>query len=102
MRVYGKLSLLLAITLIYQYAQSYSFSIAKGHGINGWSHPHKLGLKISMAQIEVSMPALSSTMKEGKIVAWSKSIGDKVEVGDVLMVVESDKADMDVEAFEEG
>ena len=52
--------------------------------------------------IMIDMPALSSTMKEGKIVAWSKNIGDKVEVGDVLMVVESDKADMDVEAFEEG
>ena len=48
------------------------------------------------------MPALSSTMKEGKIVAWNKQVGDKVDIGDVLMVVESDKADMDVEAFEEG
>ena len=55
-----------------------------------------------MGAIEVAMPALSSTMKEGKIVAWSKNVGDKVEVGDVLMIVESDKADMDVEAFEEG
>lgn len=44
------------------------------------------------------MPALSSTMKEGKIVAWSKKVGEKVSVGDVLLVVESDKADMDVEA----
>ena len=50
----------------------------------------------------VLMPALSSTMKEGKIVQWTKSVGDKVESGDVMMVVESDKADMDVEAFEEG
>ena len=55
-----------------------------------------------MATTEVAMPALSSTMKEGKIVAWNKAVGDKVEIGDVLMVVESDKADMDVEAFEEG
>jgi pyruvate dehydrogenase E2 component (dihydrolipoamide acetyltransferase) len=43
------------------------------------------------------MPALSSTMKEGKIVSWMKKIGEKVSVGDVLLVVESDKADMDVE-----
>merc|ERR1719453_1538805 len=50
----------------------------------------------------VDMPALSSTMKEGKIVSWNKQVGDKVEVGDVLMVVESDKADMDVEAFSDG
>jgi pyruvate dehydrogenase E2 component (dihydrolipoamide acetyltransferase) len=48
------------------------------------------------------MPALSSTMKEGKIVAWNKKIGDKINSGDVLLVVESDKADMDVESFEEG
>lgn len=51
---------------------------------------------------EIKMPALSSTMKEGKIVAWSKNVGDKVSSGDVLLVVESDKADMDVESFEDG
>ncbi|CAM9975281.1 unnamed protein product, partial [Discosporangium mesarthrocarpum] len=48
------------------------------------------------------MPALSSTMEEGKIVEWLKEVGDRVEVGDPLMVVESDKADMEVESFEEG
>ncbi|MBW4621984.1 MAG: 2-oxo acid dehydrogenase subunit E2 [Cyanosarcina radialis HA8281-LM2] len=48
---------------------------------------------------EVFMPALSSTMTEGKIVSWMKSPGDKVEKGETLLVVESDKADMDVEAF---
>ena len=57
---------------------------------------------LQMAAIEVAMPALSSTMKEGKIVAWNKKVGDRVEVGDILMVVESDKADMDVESFESG
>ncbi|KAJ1442967.1 2-oxoacid dehydrogenases acyltransferase-domain-containing protein [Ochromonadaceae sp. CCMP2298] len=41
-------------------------------------------------------------MKEGKIVSWNKKVGDKVSSGDVLLVVESDKADMDVESFEEG
>ncbi|MBC8122674.1 MAG: 2-oxo acid dehydrogenase subunit E2 [Gemmatimonadaceae bacterium] len=51
---------------------------------------------------EVSMPALSSTMTEGKIVTWKKSVGDRVERGDILLVVESDKADMDVESLEEG
>ena len=48
------------------------------------------------------MPALSSTMTEGKVVSWLKAVGDFVEAGDALMVVESDKADMDVESFEEG
>ena len=51
---------------------------------------------------EVFMPALSSTMKEGKIVSWLKSEGDEIETGEAIMVVESDKADMDVEAFEDG
>jgi pyruvate dehydrogenase E2 component (dihydrolipoamide acetyltransferase) len=51
---------------------------------------------------EVFMPALSSTMTEGKIVTWAKSAGDKVEKGETVVVVESDKADMDVESFYEG
>lgn len=51
---------------------------------------------------EVFMPALSSTMTEGKIVSWEKSPGDKVEKGETVVIVESDKADMDVESFHEG
>ena len=51
---------------------------------------------------EVFMPALSSTMKEGKVVSWLKAEGDEIEAGEAIMVVESDKADMDVEAFEDG
>ncbi len=51
---------------------------------------------------EVFMPALSSTMTEGKIVSWTKAPGDKVEKGETVVVVESDKADMDVESFYEG
>lgn len=51
---------------------------------------------------EVFMPALSSTMTEGKIVSWIKSPGDRVEKGETVVVVESDKADMDVESFYEG
>jgi pyruvate dehydrogenase E2 component (dihydrolipoamide acetyltransferase) len=55
-----------------------------------------------MAIREVFMPALSSTMTEGKIVSWQKSPGDKVEKGETVVVVESDKADMDVETFYAG
>lgn len=51
---------------------------------------------------EVFMPALSSTMETGKIVQWLKQPGDLVKKGEPVMVVESDKADMDVESFEEG
>jgi pyruvate dehydrogenase E2 component (dihydrolipoamide acetyltransferase) len=51
---------------------------------------------------DIFMPALSSTMTEGKIISWAKSPGDKVEKGETVVVVESDKADMDVESFYEG
>ncbi|MEA5535513.1 dihydrolipoamide acetyltransferase family protein [Crocosphaera sp. XPORK-15E] len=51
---------------------------------------------------DIFMPALSSTMTEGKIVSWVKSPGDKVAKGETVVVVESDKADMDVESFYEG
>ncbi|MCF2972449.1 2-oxo acid dehydrogenase subunit E2 [Synechococcus sp. Nb3U1] len=51
---------------------------------------------------EVSMPALSSTMEMGKIVSWLKQPGDRVEKGENILVVESDKADMDVESFYAG
>ncbi|MEN9206121.1 MAG: dihydrolipoamide acetyltransferase family protein [Thermostichales cyanobacterium DRC_bins_46] len=51
---------------------------------------------------EVPMPALSSTMESGKIVTWLKQVGERVEKGENLLVVESDKADMDVESFHSG
>ncbi len=51
---------------------------------------------------DIFMPALSSTMTEGKIVEWVKSPGDKVAKNETVVVVESDKADMDVETFNEG
>ncbi|KAI6689648.1 hypothetical protein NL676_026476 [Syzygium grande] len=51
---------------------------------------------------EIFMPALSSTMTEGKIVSWVKSEGDRLARGESVVVVESDKADMDVETFYDG
>ncbi|KAL3510810.1 hypothetical protein ACH5RR_030211 [Cinchona calisaya] len=51
---------------------------------------------------EIFMPALSSTMTEGKIVSWVKSEGDVLSKGEAVVVVESDKADMDVETFYDG
>ena len=55
-----------------------------------------------MATHDIFMPALSSTMTEGKIVEWLKQPGDKVGRGESVLVVESDKADMDVESFQDG
>lgn len=51
---------------------------------------------IKVESTETFMPALSSTMSKGKVVEWLKQPGDYVEAGEALMVVESDKADMDV------
>ncbi|MEB3348464.1 MAG: dihydrolipoamide acetyltransferase family protein [Cyanobacteriota bacterium] len=55
-----------------------------------------------MATHDIFMPALSSTMTEGKIVEWLKKPGDPISRGESVLVVESDKADMDVESFQDG
>lgn len=52
--------------------------------------------------IEVLMPRLSDTMEEGKILKWLKKVGDKIEVGDIIAEVETDKADMEMEALDAG
>lgn len=48
------------------------------------------------------MPKLSDTMTEGKLVKWRKKVGDKIAPGDVIAEVETDKATMEMEAFDEG
>lgn len=50
----------------------------------------------------IKMPRLSDTMTEGVIKAWNKKVGDSVKPGDVLAEVETDKATMDLEAYEDG
>ncbi len=50
----------------------------------------------------IRMPKMSDTMTEGTIVAWHKKEGDTVKSGDILAEVETDKATMDLEAYEEG
>ena len=50
----------------------------------------------------IKMPQLSDTMHEGVVVSWEKNLGDKVERGDIVATVETDKAIMDVEVFREG
>jgi len=52
--------------------------------------------------IAIEMPKLSDTMTEGTLVKWIKKVGDTVAVGDVLAEVETDKATMEMEAFDEG
>lgn len=48
------------------------------------------------------MPRLSDTMVEGVIISWSKKVGDKIKPGDVLAEVETDKATMELESYNEG
>ncbi len=52
--------------------------------------------------IKIQMPKLSDTMDTGRIIKWLKKEGDKVAPGDVLAEVETDKANMDMEAYDEG
>lgn len=52
--------------------------------------------------IQILMPALSPTMTEGNLVKWHKKEGDRIEIGDILAEIETDKATMEVESVEEG
>ena len=51
---------------------------------------------------EIRLPALGQTSDEMEIVSWYKSIGDRVEIAEPLLCVETDKAQVDVESAEEG
>ena len=94
-----RLGVALCTLLALHYDRTNAFSVVR--------QPVSFGNSISATQLfaegsSILMPALSSTMKEGKVVSWLKSEGDPIEAGEAIMVVESDKADMDVEAFEDG
>ena len=50
----------------------------------------------------INMPRLSDTMEEGVVAKWLKNVGDKIEEGDILAEIETDKATMEFESFYEG
>lgn len=52
--------------------------------------------------VVVNMPRLSDTMEEGTVAKWLKSVGDTIEEGDILAEIETDKATMEFESFNEG
>ena len=54
-----------------------------------------------MAEV-IKMPRLSDTMEEGVVAQWLKKVGDKVSEGDILAEIETDKATMEFESFQEG
>ncbi|MGW5380041.1 dihydrolipoamide acetyltransferase family protein [Nocardia sp. NPDC003999] len=51
---------------------------------------------------EITMPRLSDTMEEGVVVSWLKQVGDPVEQGEILAEIETDKALMELEAYDSG
>ena len=52
--------------------------------------------------VDVTMPKLSDTMEEGKILKWLKHPGERVTIGEIIAEVETDKANMELEAYDEG
>ncbi|MBC2846521.1 pyruvate dehydrogenase complex dihydrolipoamide acetyltransferase [Winogradskyella flava] len=54
-----------------------------------------------MAEV-INMPRLSDTMEEGTVATWLKKVGDRIEEGDILAEIETDKATMEFESFNEG
>jgi pyruvate dehydrogenase E2 component (dihydrolipoamide acetyltransferase) len=52
-----------------------------------------------MAVSKVVMPKLSEAMETGKIIKWLKKEGDRIQGGDILAEIETDKADVEMEAF---
>ena len=52
--------------------------------------------------IEITMPRLSDTMEAGTVLRWHVNIGDEVSAGDVLADIETDKATMELQSFDDG
>ena len=52
--------------------------------------------------VNIEMPKLSDTMTEGTLLKWHKKVGDSVEIGEILAEIETDKATMEMEAFDDG
>ena len=59
-------------------------------------------IPIKNMSVNIEMPKLSDTMTEGTLIKWHKQIGDTVEIGDILAEIETDKATMEMEAFDDG
>ncbi|KAF2823268.1 hypothetical protein CC86DRAFT_372286 [Ophiobolus disseminans] len=70
----------------------------RNHGARRAFHP----AQASLAAQNLNMPALSPTMTEGNIATWKIKEGDSFSAGDVLLEIETDKAQMDVEAQDDG
>ncbi|XP_031407606.1 dihydrolipoyllysine-residue acetyltransferase component 1 of pyruvate dehydrogenase complex, mitochondrial isoform X1 [Punica granatum] len=87
-------------------SRSSSFPISTGACDNLLKHKLQIGVRFFSAgdvpHTVLGMPALSPTMNQGNIAKWRKKEGDKIEVGDVLCEIETDKATLEFESLEEG
>jgi len=54
-----------------------------------------------MAEV-IKMPKMSDTMTDGVLAKWHKKVGDKIKSGDVIAEIETDKATMDFESYQDG
>jgi pyruvate dehydrogenase E2 component (dihydrolipoyllysine-residue acetyltransferase) len=66
------------------------------------SAPEPAPASLYPEHIELGMPALSPTMDKGNVVEWKKSVGEQIVVGEVIAVIETDKATIDLEATDDG
>jgi hypothetical protein len=55
-----------------------------------------------MASTAISMPSLGMTMEEGRVVEWRVAIGERVEKGEILLVIESEKSEVEIESIATG
>ncbi len=92
-------SLLEEIKSEHREEQGKEIKVSKSEG----SNDEKIELDTSDIQATViTMPKMSDTMTEGTISKWIKKVGEKVESGDILAEVETDKATMELEAYDDG
>jgi len=69
---------------------------------NSEETPEIINENVNLNYKVVTMPRLSDTMEEGTVSSWLVSIGDKIKEGDILAEIETDKATMEFESFQEG
>lgn len=76
--------------------------ISKEEAVTESKPETKEDTKLPKGVVVVTMPRLSDTMTEGTVATWLKKVGDKVNEGDILAEIETDKATMEFESFNEG
>ncbi|WOK95517.1 dihydrolipoyllysine-residue acetyltransferase [Canna indica] len=86
-----------------------NYALSSTNGVSVYSLAEKLLVRVQLfssaglpSHVVLEMPALSPTMNQGNIAKWRKKEGDKINVGDVICEIETDKATLEFECLEEG